>query len=97
LLVSAALNVTNVNTNDASVKIYPNPATTGMIVAYSFAQQAEATVTVTDLLGQTVMTHDLGKNMAGNMYLSLDGIPSGIYLVTVSNGISEKVIRLAKQ
>ena len=43
------------------------------------------------------MTHDLGKNMAGNMYLSLDGIPSGIYLVTVSNGISEKVIRLAKQ
>jgi hypothetical protein len=97
VITATSTGVVNVNANNAKVSIVPNPATSAMLVSYAFAQQADVTVRIDNLLGQTVMTQHLGNNQVGNVYLSVDNYPSGIYLVTVSNGIDQIVQRLSKQ
>jgi hypothetical protein len=96
-LIPSHVSVANVNANTAKASVYPNPATDAIFVSYSFAQQANATLTITNLMGQTVMTQDLGNRQAGNIYLSIANIPAGVYLVTVNNGTSSTVQRVVKQ
>jgi hypothetical protein len=91
--------VANVNGNTISASVYPNPATDAIFVSYAFAQATgnNTTLNIYNMLGQVVMTQDMGKNQASNMYLSIANLPSGIYNVIVSNGNEQKVLRLSKQ
>ena len=96
-LVISTTSVANVNNNNLKVSLYPNPATTGIMLSYAFGQQAATTVTISNVLGQTVMTQNLGQKQAGNVYLSVENIPAGAYLVTVTNGSNKSVQHLVKQ
>lgn len=66
---------------DVVYSIYPNPATDNYIVVES-AQKADATITIVNLVGQTVMKFNKSLNLGANT-INID-LQSGIYFCTVS-------------
>lgn len=71
--------------------IYPNPASGSTNIGLNLKKAGNVTITVTNLIGQTILTQQAGTMDAGqNKYeLNLNGIKTGVYFVTVSvNGSS---------
>jgi hypothetical protein len=71
----------NTQAQDVVYNIYPNPATENYIVVES-AQKADATITIVNLVGQTVMKFNKSLNLGANT-INID-LQSGIYFCTVS-------------
>ena len=74
--------------------IYPNPVTDNMMTVYS-AQAADATITIVNLVGQTVK--QFNKNLVlGANSISVD-LKSGVYFCTISaNGFDKTVKFIVK-
>ncbi len=74
--------------SNADVNLYPNPATTSVVLDLSGTEATEASVRIFDAVGRLQRTYDLMTNenkLDGN--LSLEGIRPGLYLVeTLVNG-----------
>lgn len=71
---------------DASLSLYPNPATGGYAtVLYDFdGAQRTARLSVTDMAGRVVHSADLQQTAGLHQYqLSLNGLQAGIYLVNI--------------
>lgn len=84
------------STNDMSaifnnVSVYPNPATSNATVDFNISEANNVSVVVSNLVGQTVMTENLGQLNAGQHNYSLDvaGLNSGMYLITITAGESK--------
>ncbi|MCK5739688.1 T9SS type A sorting domain-containing protein, partial [bacterium] len=60
---------------------YPNPFNGQTIFRYSLPENQTVEFTVSNLLGQTVWTHNQGFQMAGNhvFHWNAAGLPSGVY------------------
>ena len=86
----AALKVTDFTTDQASV--YPNPANN--LVNVVLQNNMIDNITVTDLMGKTVQSQT-GNGNAVKMDVS--GLASGMYLLKVQSGGSEKTVKLIKQ
>ncbi len=84
--------VSNVLYAGASLDIFPNPATN--MVTVNVAAQADVTVSLTDMMGQTV------KTMTGsgrNMQIDIASLPAGCYLVSCAeNGVKIATSRFIK-
>ena len=65
------------------VTIGPNPAPGRTTASLRLSRPGEVTVSVVDVLGRTVMSHDLGLRSAGEVRapLDLEGLAPGVYLV----------------
>ncbi|MEL6611340.1 MAG: T9SS type A sorting domain-containing protein, partial [Bacteroidota bacterium] len=65
---------------------YPNPARDAATLRYALPTAADVHVTVTDLLGRTVLSRTEGAKPAGRhaVQLTLDGLSSGVYVVRVN-------------
>lgn len=75
----------------SGMKMYPNPATESVNIAFSSEDADNATITVRNLMGQTVYTQSCAVNEGNNQVsVSVKGFANGIYMVTVqtSKGIS---------
>ncbi len=76
---------TNTVINENAVSAYPNPATNQVTIVFSLYKNASAvTVSLTDLLGQTVATQkysNVSKGMAATINTS--NLPSGMYIYSV--------------
>jgi hypothetical protein len=70
--------------------IYPNPATNGF---YIRGLEASSLVRVLDLNGKTVLT----QNVTTNTYVSIDALPSGLYVVKINTSTGTLVRKLIKQ
>ena len=81
IVTQDVLGISAVNTVSTGIKVYPNP-TTGMLNVEIRGAVNNASVAVTDILGNTVIT------AAGtpNTVLNLSDLPAGDYLVKVVNG-----------
>ena len=79
--------------------VYPNPVENVAWVDLSLAGNEEVRLDVVNLLGQRVMSQDLGTMSAGNnrMQLDLGGVQSGIYLVTLTAGDTTTTLRVTKK
>ncbi len=79
--------------------VYPNPVENVAWVDLSLAGNEEVRLDVVNLLGQRVMSQDLGTMSAGNnrMQLDLGGVQSGIYLVTLTAGDTISTMRVTKK
>lgn len=64
----------------------PNPATLQASVAFVLPEETNATLTLTDLLGRTLMTSNLGLLSAGehSTSIGLETIPNGVYFYTLT-------------
>ena len=74
---------------DVVYNIYPNPATENYIVVES-AQKADATITIINLVGQTVMKFNKSLNLGANT-INID-LRSGVYFCNINaNGFNKTV------
>jgi hypothetical protein len=76
---------------------YPNPTSNGGEVEIYLTETSPVTLTVSNLLGQTVATQDLGKTAPGNttINVSTENLASGVYMYSISTGkylVSGKMI-----
>jgi len=99
------VNITGLNTttgitvNDmlTSISIYPNPITNKADIAFNLAIDADITIVMYNLLGETVFSNSLGEMNQGAHSIKLDAqnLNAGIYFISLnagSNKITKKVI-----
>jgi len=67
---------------------FPNPFSNETNVTVYLTEMTDVTLTVTNLLGQTVISQNLGVFTAGNSTITIDanGLSSGVYTYTLSTG-----------
>ena len=101
---SAAADVQSVvgveqQTAQTSFNVYPNPVEDAAWIDLSLAGSEEVRIDVVNLLGQRVLAQDLGTMSAGNsrVQLDLNGVQSGIYLVTLTAGNAVSTLRVTKK
>lgn len=99
IVVNSNSAVTGVNDlKDIHVEgIFPNPVSDNSTITISLKESAELTIRVTDLTGLVIVSSDV-ELAAGTHQLpvSLKGLTTGAYHVSLNNGTDNKVIRLMK-
>jgi pectate lyase len=75
--------------------LYPNPATNRVMLVHQ-AGVSGAQITVTDLSGRQMKTQ---RTMAGvtQTTLSVEGLPAGLYLITIQSGTDRQTYKLRKE
>jgi len=76
------------------VTIMPNPSTGLVNVAVALANSQDLSLTVTNALGQVVVSNKYNAVLTENISLDLTNQANGVYFVTVSNGTDKMVQRL---
>jgi len=73
--------------NVSDFMISPNPAVSNVKVAFSSTNSAETVISITDVLGKTVITKNIGS-VVGNYSHSFDvsDLESGLYIVEIKQG-----------
>jgi len=82
----ASLNV-GITTTNPPISIYPNPAYEQITIT---ANSNTTNITITDLLGQTVLTRHVSSPTSA---VNITGLSAGIYFVTVTDENNNKVVR----
>lgn len=83
-------------TNDANIRIYPNPARENTTIAFSVKGTQDVKITMTNTLGQTVASSSLGKMVEGTYTetFNTENLAAGVYMVTITidgQSITKKV------
>src|SRR5258706_451611 len=66
---------------DNSIRVFPNPASDEITVYVNGVDNANATVTITDVLGKTVKV--TGHNFSGRARFNIRGLDAGIYFISI--------------
>ncbi|MEL7360957.1 MAG: T9SS type A sorting domain-containing protein, partial [Bacteroidota bacterium] len=76
--------------------VFPNPVRDAATVRYALSTPAAVRLTVTDVLGRTMLTRAEGMQPAGEheARLALDALPSGVYVVRIGAGGSTATQRV---
>lgn len=74
--------------------IFPNPAKDQTVLYFSLNSSTEVTLSVSNLVGQTIQTTNFGKLSAGDHSLKYDlsNLSAGIYVFAISDG-SNRFVR----
>ncbi|MFP9098423.1 T9SS type A sorting domain-containing protein [Flavobacterium sp. RHBU_24] len=75
----------------ANAALYPNPASGIVNVKVNGVVAANASVTITDVLGKTVMSMPLQSE---NAAVNISGLTGGVYFVTVQNDATQSTQKL---
>lgn len=68
----------------SNMSIYPNPATTTATIAISSVENAEAVVTICNLMGQIVYNENVVLNEGvNNINLAVNNFKAGVYMINV--------------
>ena len=81
--------------------IRPNPTSGEVVLSYSFegSTPVSGEIYIEDALGREVVceTITLQPGATRSSIVSLKGLPSGIYLVRVSDGVEARTLKVAKE
>ena len=83
--------------NGLGLQLLPNPATDEVTINYYTPAAAKASVRIDNVMGQTLMTRDLGTTQAGSEAITISNLPAGVYMVTLTSGNDKVVKRLVKE
>jgi hypothetical protein len=94
---NSALGIDNVVENGVALNVFPNPFSDNTTVAINLTQTSPVTVTMYNVLGESVYTNSLGQMSAGKHSLNLDSqkLSAGVYYITVTvadGTITKKVV-----
>jgi hypothetical protein len=64
------------------VSIYPNPSTGVITVNHKINPASEPVITLSDVLGKTVLTNSMNSNME---QIDISSLPQGIYFATINS------------
>ena len=84
--VLTALETIEYNRLSTPLQVYPNPATTSISFDWNGVINKKLTIHILDQMGQRVATYNLKTPPSGKIELLVPKIPSGIYLMQVSDG-----------
>ncbi|UCH89846.1 MAG: T9SS type A sorting domain-containing protein [Thermoplasmata archaeon] len=75
---------------------YPNPFNPTTTISYNIPERSRVTIAIYTIAGQQIRTYDLGVQDIGNHEFLFDGtgLPSGVYLYRVENGLAVKIGRM---
>jgi hypothetical protein len=73
------------NTNNNTVKLYPNPASDRLNILFAAQPGANYQITISDIAGKTIQAMDYTCN-DGAISMEVSSLKTGIYLLTLSNG-----------
>jgi len=79
--INNGLGVKHLSTPSMSATVYPNP--TDNLVYAKTDDKSDFTMTMMDMLGRTVAS---SKSTSGSAVVSAQSLPTGIYIVTLTNG-----------
>jgi hypothetical protein len=85
---SGGVGIPDMVSRDASVfRVFPNPASTGLMVEYEKSHPGKTVVTIKDVLGRTVLRQNAFRQRIGlqNLELDVSGLRPGLYWITVSD------------
>lgn len=90
------LDPTIVNPNKMEVRVFPNPATSLVTIDFILANSDNVSVELTDLVGRTVMTKQLGYRMIGAYQEMLDcsSLMPGFYFISVKAGYKVRTAKI---
>lgn len=71
--------------------VYPNPSTSILNVSFELGDTKEATIAITNVLGQIVFEEKTNKE---SNVVNLDGLQTGVYYISVINGNTKATQRL---
>lgn len=71
-----------------SITVTPNPASAGGAITVGGAFSPEASITVSSMVGTTLLSSALGNFPVSNLGYTIDAanLPSGVYMITVADG-----------
>ncbi len=85
ILINIDCGSTGINeiAQQASIELFPNPATDAATLNYNLTNSATASIRVTDVTGRAVLVQELGKLNAGSgsYNLNLSSLSNGLYNV----------------
>jgi len=91
---SVPTTVQNINSGDAGISVYPNPASSFINVTVSFSIKGNVQLEVLNMMGQKVNNVPATDNKA---VIDIASLPAGSYLVTCySDGIKIASARFIK-
>jgi hypothetical protein len=85
------------NAAGMNVKMTPNPATDEVTINYTTQGKEKVILRLLDVSGASVLSQDLGIQQSGSIYLDLENMVAGVYLVEITSGNEHTVQRLVKQ
>ena len=82
-----------------AARLYPNPVTGKACLQYQLSESSPVGITVTDLLGRTILQQNLPTQTAGShlMELDLTELPSGVYLCRIRTDKGTETLKVAKR
>ena len=80
-----------------ALKIYPNPAKSYVMVAAAFRKNTAATVSLVNMLGQTISKVTLPANNQIHYQMPLKELPKGVYLIRLETENGNQTQRLVIQ
>ncbi len=78
-----------------SAKIFPNPATNNVKVRFDLDQAQKATVSVVNMIGQTVLAQSVEAEVSNTVSMDISALNTGVYFVEIKAGnstITEKLV-----
>jgi len=75
-----SLGINNVINSLNNIKAYPNPATNTLSISYTLSGAAPVSVSLTNIVGQTVATQ---PGLNGRAVFNVADLPAGVYLYSV--------------
>ena len=97
--VNTTTAVANVNAagSQLMVNMYPNPAADHVTVSFEAPAKDDASIVISNLVGQEVYSTNMGTVQAGKVNIPLNNLASGVYLITVKCGAQSVTKRCVKQ
>ena len=97
--VNTTTAVANVNAagSQLTVNMFPNPAADHVSVSFEAPAKGDASITISNLVGQQVYANSIGSIQAGSVNIPLGNIASGVYLLTMKCGGQSVTKRFVKQ
>jgi hypothetical protein len=89
---NATTAISEVNEPNNVITIYPNPANNEIQISGINSLATEATIVVTNMLGQTVLARKF-VSISQTHNINVSQIPAGVYCVEITTGLNEKYKR----
>lgn len=88
----------SINANSSvNVELVPNPATDAFTVNFNAPQEGNTAIRIVNMVGQEVYKITLGNMKNGNVNIPINGLATGVYIVTLKCGDISVAKRLVVQ
>jgi PKD repeat protein len=84
--------------NIENFQVFPNPVSDAATVQIQLNESMDATLTVTNLMGQTMVNQNMRLNAGDNTFtVEMSDLPAGLYLLSVKSGTDVITYKVQKQ